>query len=139
MNSYNELVIGSCPISEDCVQVGKDNNYGPVQREECKCFIEALRRMHGEEPKGARLHVTSNPHDFGTYYQVICRFNLDNRLAVEYAYKLESESPETWDEVGMTCPWQRDVQGNYSGSVDGSLNSPQPSTWGKWKNGKVQA
>ncbi len=134
---YDSLTIGSCPTSEPCVQVGRDNNYGRAQREECRAFIEALRRLYGEEPEGARLRVASHPHDFGTYYEVECKFDPDVKLAVEYAFKLEAESPETWDEVGMICPWVR-VNGTYSIAGE-STNSPKPETWGRWKNGQVVA
>ena len=136
----DSLNISSCPSQEECVQVTREGEYSQAMRAECHAFIEALRRLHGEEPEGARLYMKSNSHDFGTYHEVECKFDPDIPAAVDYAFKCESESPQTWDEVGMTCPWTR--QGHnykpkfYTNDAP-SPNFPQPETWGKWSKGKV--
>jgi hypothetical protein len=88
--------IGSSPAAEDCVQVGTED-YSILAREECKRFIEFIRKHKGPEPENARLAIKGNPHDFGTYYEVVCYFDDEDEKAVEYAFACESDLPETWD------------------------------------------
>jgi hypothetical protein len=93
----DSIEIGSSPAEEPCAQVGSDNYYEMAHRE-CRALIRQLRRKLGQEPPGARLYIKSNPHDFGTYYEVACKFNENDEAATEYAYKCESECPQNWDE-----------------------------------------
>ena len=89
------ISIGAVPSGEDCEQLGP--NYNPTKaRRECQAFIDQLRRHFGEEPFGARFRISSNPHDFGTYYEVECRFDENNEEAAEYAFAAE-DCPEYWD------------------------------------------
>ena len=55
--------------------------------------------MFGDEPAGAHLRIKTNPHDFGSYLSVICHFDEQFPASVEYAFRCEAESPETWDEL----------------------------------------
>ena len=91
--------IGSSPSEEDCAQVGSPD-YERRARTECARFIELIRKTLGEEPPGAHLAVKSNPHDFGTYYQVVCYFEGSDEEAREYAFRCESEAPARWDTNG---------------------------------------
>ena len=77
------------------MQPGVD--YLPAMREECKRFIDLLRKVHGPEPEGARLRIKRNPHDFGPYLDVVCEFDEAFPESLEYALKLEGNLPETWD------------------------------------------
>ena len=88
--------IGPSPAAEKCVQLGADD-YHIHAREECKRFIEFIRKHKGQEPNGARLAIKSNPHDFGTYLEVVCYFDDEIPEAVEYAFACESDLPETWE------------------------------------------
>ena len=90
------ITIGSTPLEEDCAQVGSDN-YMSRARRECSVFADQLRRAFGCEPDGAEIRVKSFPHDFGTYLEVVCYYDGENKAAVEYAYRLESETPDVWD------------------------------------------
>lgn len=91
-----QLEIGPTPCAETCEQLGP--NYSPSRaKAECRAYIGQLRRMFGDEPKGAYLKIASNSHDFGTYYEVAVKFD-DNKEATDYAYTLESNSPEYWDD-----------------------------------------
>lgn len=85
------------PHDEPCAQVGSDG-YRKNSFLECEALIDQLRRKYGPEPAGARLKMISNPHDFGTYYEVGIQYNEDNEEAVEYALLLESGIPSNWDE-----------------------------------------
>jgi hypothetical protein len=91
------LDLGPTPAEEKCAQVGQDN-YHEVSRREANAYIKQLRRMFGEEPAGARLTMKSYPHDFGSYLEVVVKFNENDEEAVEYAFKLEGNLPGEWDD-----------------------------------------
>lgn len=95
------LDIGPTPAGEDCEQLGP--NYNPVKaKQECRAFINQLRRIFGNEEGSANFKIQSNPHDFGTYLSVICSFNDDDEIGAEYAYNVENNTPELWDEQALT-------------------------------------
>jgi hypothetical protein len=91
---------GSSPPDEACAQVGADG-YEAQARAECAAWRDALRKAHGQEPEGARLAIKSQPHDFGSYLEVVCYFDPENEAAADYAYRCEGEGPATWDEAGV--------------------------------------
>lgn len=92
----DQLSIGPTPSGESCEQLGP--NYNPTKaRKECKAFIGQLTRTFGNPPEGARFKITSNPHDFGTYLDVVVEYDDTNDLATDFAFKVEDETPETWD------------------------------------------
>lgn len=94
---FDYIVISSTPVGEKCEQLGP--NYDPAKaRKECEVFREQLRREFGKEPEGAKLRVKSFAHEFGNYMEVVCYFDEHNEDAVNYAFKLEGETPENWDE-----------------------------------------
>ena len=100
----NDLVyLGPAPAEEDCVQVG-DPDYARKAKAECRAYIEAIRKVLGPEPEGARLSIKGEQHDFGVYYEAVAYFNPNNQAAAEYAYRCEEKAPTTWAEVGMTAP-----------------------------------
>ena len=89
------LELGPTPHEEPCEQVG--DNYNPIQaKRECRAFINQLKRMFGE-CEGARFVITSNPHDFGSYFEVVVKFN-NNEQAIDYAFMVEEKCPARWDE-----------------------------------------
>lgn len=99
----DEIDIGPSPAMEDAVQLGAPD-YQRDARTQSRAFIEAIRKVCGREPEGARLRITSNSHEFGTYYSVAVKFDAENEAAVEYAMKVEAQAPGTWEEAGMTDP-----------------------------------
>ena len=92
------MEIGSSPCDEPCVSVSRDVDYLPAMRAECLRFIELIRKKLGDEPPGAYLKVKANPHEFGTYLEVVCYFEDIYEEAVHYAYLCESEAPRTWQD-----------------------------------------
>lgn len=95
---YDTLSIGPTPYDEDCEQLGP--NYDPTRaRLECRVFADQISRTLGPTPEHARLVITSNPHDFGTYLEVAVRYNAHDEAATRYAYRVESEAPTTWDDT----------------------------------------
>ena len=87
--------IGSAPADEPTAQVGSPN-YAEEGRAECTRFLNLIRKTLGDEPPGARLAVKANPHDFGTYYSVVCNYEDTNEAAATYALRCESEAPREW-------------------------------------------
>ena len=87
--------IGSTPTEEPCAQVGQPD-YARQARAECARFIEAIRQVLGPEPEGAQLAIKSNPHDFGSYFEVVCYYDDNSEAATRYAFRCEAEAPTRW-------------------------------------------
>jgi len=98
MREYVE--IGPAPYAEDCVQVSQTEAYMQPMKEECARYVECIREHCGRERGGASLRIKSNPHDFGTYYDVVCYYDDDDDVGAAYAYHIESHAPELWDGTG---------------------------------------
>lgn len=95
--TYTDWIeIGPAPADEECAQVG-DPDYHIRAYEECIRFIELIRKSIGLEPAAAKLDIKVRPHDFGTYYEVIVRYDRYLELAVDYAFRVESEAPTRWE------------------------------------------
>jgi len=92
--------IGPSPCDEGCVQVGA-NNYQSESTRECARFILQLRRVFGPEPKGALLEIKSFDHDFGAYREVVCWYDDTLPESGEYAFNIEANTPENWDEEAL--------------------------------------
>jgi len=96
MAKEDYISIGSAPSDEDCAQVGSDGYYGRAMAE-CKRYKKLLREKLGPEPEGARLATMSCPHDFGSYLDVVCYYDPDNREAIDYALDCE-DACTVWEE-----------------------------------------
>jgi len=92
------LEIGPVPADEDCQQCGTPGYCTIAARAECVRFMTAIRLTCGIEPQGAWLSIKRNEHDFGTYYEVIVKYDDNYPEAIDYAFKVESEAPTTWPE-----------------------------------------
>jgi hypothetical protein len=102
----NFITLGPTPADEPCAQVGEEL-YAEKARAECRRFIQLLRDTFGPEPSGAYLQVKAFPHDFGSYYEVVCHFNPDVPHSIDYALRLEREAPTEWGSDGgisERCP-----------------------------------
>ncbi len=101
------IEIGFAPIDEDCAQVG-DEAYEARASLECKTYtLQLLRHCHAElgtipSDVGVRLWTRSNPHDFGTYYEVVVTFDGADKKAVDMAFWLEANQPLKWDDESRT-------------------------------------
>jgi hypothetical protein len=112
----DHICIGPTPAAETCAQVGAAD-YHRKARRECVAFINQIRRELGPEPDGARLFIKSNPHDFGSYLEVCCEYEVpqDNRsaavsdpeyfpavdrAALDYALRCESTA-DRWDDEAI--------------------------------------
>jgi hypothetical protein len=108
------VYLGPAPAEEDCAQVGR-TDYEERARAECLAYIEAIRKVVGAEPDGARLRVKRQAHDFGSYLEVVCEFDGNNRDAAEYAARCDAEAPTTWEAAGMTAPGKPTAAAAQSG------------------------
>lgn len=100
------IEIGGSPSGEDCVQVSRHSDYLPAMRAECKRFKEMLEKRF---PVPSSLEgkvwfsIKSNPHDFGSYLEVVVKYDMEDEQASEFALFVESNTPETWsDEKVLT-------------------------------------
>jgi hypothetical protein len=96
----DRLEIGSTPHAEDCEQLGP--SYDPQRaKAECRAFRNQIIRHYGEVD-GARLVITSNAHDFGTYHEIAVSYDENDEAQVEYAFRIEEDALnalENWDEA----------------------------------------
>ena len=99
------IKIGSSPCDEDCAQVGSAN-YDERARKECSRFIAEIRNVCGHEPEKALLTTKAFPHDFGTYYEVVCYFDDMDEDSRSYAFHVEGNSPVNWHEGLNSRKWQ---------------------------------
>jgi hypothetical protein len=95
---YDELTLGSTPCSERCAQVGATLYYD-LAKMEISAYAKQIERMFPNMPEGCFLKRSSNPHDFGTYYELAIKFDSNDEEAVKFAYELEDNTPEYWDEA----------------------------------------
>ena len=91
------IEIGSTPSDEDCVQVSREGDYLPAMRRECRAFAHQLLRQFAPIPEGADIGIKSNPHDFGTYLEVVAYFDDSYPESVEWAFGIEANTPAEWD------------------------------------------
>lgn len=102
VTTYTEFLGGS-PTNEDCAQIGaKAYDAEALNKLECEAFIVALKRVHGDPPRGCKLLVQRQAHDFGDYYDVILRYD-DSAEALEYCRKVEL-GVANWRDAGMRAP-----------------------------------
>ena len=94
------MVVGATPANEECAQVGTEN-YSLLSRAECHRFIEHIRKVCGVEPEGAVLLVKTEPHDFGSYREVACRYDTEVRESMDYAWHVENSELRSWADVAV--------------------------------------
>jgi hypothetical protein len=122
--------IGSTPCDEPCAQVGT-NNYRQLAMMEVKAFAKQCLRMFPNKPIGAKFVITNNPHDFGTYYDLGVKFNMDDEEAENYAYEVQNGMPSNWDEQARAELEQQgyfqqldgNKEDNFEGTEDNLNNS----------------
>jgi hypothetical protein len=114
--SRNEhLTLGPTPAAEDCAQLGSDN-YREKSRIEGRAYINQLKRMFPELLPTMKFMLKGFPHDFGTYYEVIVRYPMDDEQAEMMAFDIENSIPENWDDAALAelqaaghSPFEKDM------------------------------
>ena len=100
------MALGPTPAAESCAQVGRDD-YDGVSAMECKMFKEMLEAKFVNRPANTAFVVKSFPHDFGSYREVCIVFDDADEAATDFAYFVESNTPEYWHEVAP-MDWRGD-------------------------------
>jgi hypothetical protein len=95
--------IGPAPALESYAHLGEPD-YARDAKAECRAFIDAIRKVCGREPEGARLAILPQEVDASTYYEVAVIYDGDNEWAAQYAAKVDSQAPTTWQQAGMEPP-----------------------------------
>jgi hypothetical protein len=102
------LELGSVPANEECAQVGSPGYYDRM-RAETKSYIGQLYRVletkgytRDKLPDSFRLVGKSFPHDYGSYTEVVAKFDVDDEAAFELAYMLDELAPAEWDDVAKS-------------------------------------
>ena len=91
----NYIPLGPVPCDEDHAESGM-RDYARNAHKECRAYIQAIRRKLRPPPQGATFEVKAFDHqDFGTYYEVIVRYDRAYPASVAYALRCEREAPET--------------------------------------------
>ena len=91
------LYLGSTPFDEDCAQVGAPD-YHVRATYECRAFLMQMERVH-PLPDGAEYVSILSPHDFGSYREVVVRYDPDtcSPEAAQAAWDAEQMVPPHWD------------------------------------------
>jgi len=111
-SEFDELELGTTPTGEDCAQVGSTAyDFYNVSKMEIKAFYNQLMRMFPNLPYGVQFKRQSNIHDFGTYYELAIRYDSNDEGAVNYAFNVENNLPEQWDEPARL---ELEAQGYFS-------------------------
>lgn len=100
------LWLGPVPAEEQCSQLGEPD-YARDAKVECRAFADAIRKVCGREPDGARLVIEPQEVDAGTYFELALVYDGDDAWASAYAAKVDSEAPTTWEEAKMKPPIRR--------------------------------
>ncbi len=99
--------IGTAPAEETCAQTGVTADWLALQELECITYRAALIAVHGLLPAGVTMPVRVNPHDFGSYAELVVRFDDDDAVASAYAAAVE-DGLGSWMDAGFTAPIQYD-------------------------------
>ena len=97
MRDYLDLA--PTPIDEPCAMVEPTGDYLPRMRAECKAFAHQLERAFPQALEaGCSFRIKSNAHEFGQYLEVQVCFNDNNEHQTHWAFMIENDLPETWDD-----------------------------------------
>lgn len=98
------MTLGPTPYDEPCAQVGAADYYERSKRE-CAVYLHQLERtfpipeaLNGD----VWFAVKTFAHDFGSYREVIVRFNDGNPDAVAFALAVEGDLPGKWDKQSLS-------------------------------------
>jgi hypothetical protein len=93
--------LGTAPVDEDCDCVGKGYDMQKA-RADGRRYIQQLLRTFGPCPDGCSYRIVVQHHDFGDYIDVVCQFDDAVEGAMDFAYRVEDEAPQKWDDIKCT-------------------------------------
>ena len=98
MRDYLDL--SPTPVNEPCAMVESTGEYLPRMRAECRAFAHQLERTFPLAIEaGCSFRVKSNAHEFGSYLEVQVRFDDDDEAQTHWAFMIEADLPELWDDA----------------------------------------
>ena len=99
--SFERIEVGSSPYEEMPAQVGSEG-YHDKAAKECGTYKRQLLRILNKKtqtlPDNFSLFVKGFSHDFGTYYEVVCKFKTDDEASWNLYDFLEENLPSHWDD-----------------------------------------
>lgn len=84
----DHIFIGATPAEEPCFPAGH-----VLGRAEAQIYARQLRR----EFPAVAFRVLAQPHEFGSYHEVVAEFDDDNEAQMDAAYATESGGSPLWD------------------------------------------
>lgn len=94
----DHLTLGPVPAGEDCAQVGQANYLAQAQAE-VQTYINQLKRLFPiPQEIDVSFGISRERHDFGTYYEAKVMFDDTSEAASDFAFNVENNIPEKWDE-----------------------------------------
>lgn len=104
MTQYECMELGAAPYEVEPAQVGQDD-YSDKARKECSAFKKQLLRILKKKtetlPENFSLLVKGFSHDFGTYYEVVCKFNSNDEASWNLYEFLDENIPANWDDEAL--------------------------------------
>ena len=92
------LDLDTVPVDDPSASVGQPD-YSTRARLEARAFVAQLQRAFPDAvAAGVYFKIKSNPHDFGSYLSVQMVFDDDDEAQTEWAFTIEGELPNTWDD-----------------------------------------
>jgi hypothetical protein len=92
------ISIGCTPASEDCVQVSNTEYYMDKMLAQCNRYKEMLQAKFADCNK-VTIAVKTFPHDFGSYAEVVVKYDNEDIDALSQAIHIENNSPMYWTDT----------------------------------------
>lgn len=103
------LYLGEGPAEEDVAQMGAQA-YKLVAKAQLVQYRALLRRTYKAEtgsdwPESCELAIKAEPHDFGTYYTLVAKYDTEDEAGMKAAFWAEGEGPVYWDQLARGVLW----------------------------------
>jgi hypothetical protein len=92
------ISIGCTPAAEDCVQVNSEIYYLDDMLKECDRYKEMLQAKFADCTK-VTIAVKTFPHDFGSYAEVVVKYDNEDIEALAQAIHIENNMPMNWTDT----------------------------------------
>ena len=114
---HNEITLGATPSNEPCVSVTANGDYFQAMQAECGIFKRQLiRQFVCPDHVLAYFKLKTNPHDFGSYMEVILVFEDADLDSSEFANNVEENLPDVWDSTARKEIELSEILRQYYGS-----------------------
>lgn len=89
--------LGPTPTGEECVQVNSKTDYVEPMKAECQKYKELLQKKFPiPEDVNAYFTIKRSDHEFGPYYEVAIKYDMDDPKANAFMLHVEGNQPESW-------------------------------------------